>query len=209
MPAMSALAPLVAFFVAALAAGLLLHPAARRFALDMPNERSLHSQPVPRTGGIAIAAAIVAASLAASALPGSALVIAAALAVISFADDVMNLPTALRLAMHLAAAGAVVALQLDLPFMGALLLALAIAWMANAYNFMDGADGLAAGMAVVGFGAYALARFLSGFLFGVAANDVLTLAAVAALLAAVATLASYVAARRATKVDPLVALRAE
>jgi putative ABC transport system permease protein len=58
-------------------------------------------------------------------------------------------------------------------------------------------------------GAYALTRFLSGFLFGVAANDLPTLAGVAALLAIVAILASYVAARRATKVDPLVALRTE
>jgi putative ABC transport system permease protein len=58
-------------------------------------------------------------------------------------------------------------------------------------------------------GAYALTRFLSGFLFGVAANDLPTLAGVAALLAIVATFASYVAARRATQVDPLVALRTE
>ncbi|HEX5045701.1 MAG TPA: ABC transporter permease [Gammaproteobacteria bacterium] len=58
-------------------------------------------------------------------------------------------------------------------------------------------------------GSYALTRFLSGFLFGVPANDVFTFAAVAALLALVAAGASYVAARRATKVDPLVALRAE
>jgi predicted permease len=58
-------------------------------------------------------------------------------------------------------------------------------------------------------GAYALTRFLSGFLFGVAANDLPTLAGVAALLAIVAALASYVAARRATRVDPLVALRTE
>lgn len=162
MPAMSALAPLTAFFVAALAAGLLLLPAARRLALDVPNERSLHSRPVPRTGGIAIAAGIAAASLAALALPGSALVIAAALAVISFADDVTGLPTALRLAMHLAAAGTLVALQLEVSFPAALLLALAIAWTTNAYNFMDGADGLAAGMAAVGFGAYALAAYLAG-----------------------------------------------
>jgi ABC-type antimicrobial peptide transport system permease subunit len=58
-------------------------------------------------------------------------------------------------------------------------------------------------------GAYALTRLLSGFLFGVAANDLPTLVGVAALLAIVATLASYLAARRATQVDPLVALRAE
>jgi UDP-N-acetylmuramyl pentapeptide phosphotransferase/UDP-N-acetylglucosamine-1-phosphate transferase len=39
---------------------------------------------------------------------------------------------------------------------------LAIVWMANLYNFMDGSDGLAGAMAVVGFGAYALAAWLAG-----------------------------------------------
>jgi UDP-N-acetylmuramyl pentapeptide phosphotransferase/UDP-N-acetylglucosamine-1-phosphate transferase len=39
---------------------------------------------------------------------------------------------------------------------------LAIGWMTNLYNFMDGADGLAAGMAVVGFGTYALGAWTAG-----------------------------------------------
>jgi putative ABC transport system permease protein len=58
-------------------------------------------------------------------------------------------------------------------------------------------------------GALALSRFLAGFLFGVAATDILTFSAVALLLGAVAALASYLAALRATRVDPLVALRSE
>jgi len=58
-------------------------------------------------------------------------------------------------------------------------------------------------------GSYALMRFLSAFLFGVPANDLLTFAGVAALLALVATGASYIAARRATQIDPLAALRTE
>jgi ABC-type antimicrobial peptide transport system permease subunit len=63
---------------------------------------------------------------------------------------------------------------------------------------------------VVGVGgAYALTQFLSSFLFGVPANDFTTFAGVATLLALVATAASYIAAQRATQVDPLVALRAE
>jgi ABC-type antimicrobial peptide transport system permease subunit len=58
-------------------------------------------------------------------------------------------------------------------------------------------------------GAFALTRFLSSFLFGVPPNDFTTFAGVATLLALVATAASYIAAQRATQVDPLVALRTD
>jgi UDP-N-acetylmuramyl pentapeptide phosphotransferase/UDP-N-acetylglucosamine-1-phosphate transferase len=134
-----------------------------RLALDQPNERSLHERPVPRTGGIAVLAGALA-SLAFGAgelwLP---IALALALAVLSFADDLRGLGTIVRLAAHLAAAGVFVwyvmspmhPLELGL-------LALAVAWSTNLYNFMDGADGLAGGMALVGFGAYAIAAAAGG-----------------------------------------------
>ena len=65
------------------------------------------------------------------------------------------------------------------------------------------------GMAAGIVGALALTRVMSTLLFGVSANDPLTFAAIAALLAVVALMACYIPARRATSLDPMIALRHE
>ena len=162
MPAMQGAAGAVSFVVAFVAVQLLLSRFAR-FALDQPNERSLHERAVPRTGGIAVLlGAAVALAFGATAL-WLPLLLALLLAAVSFADDLRGLPVAARLAAHFAAAGVLVWYLVSpaAPWQAALL-AIAVAWITNLYNFMDGSDGLAAGMSVIGFGAYAAGATLAG-----------------------------------------------
>jgi UDP-N-acetylmuramyl pentapeptide phosphotransferase/UDP-N-acetylglucosamine-1-phosphate transferase len=131
-------------------------------ALDRPNERSLHERPVPRTGGVALLAG------AALALGFGAwqlwlpMALTAALAVLSFLDDLYTMPTSGRLAGHLAAACVFVWYILSPmhPLEMALLI-LAVTWITNLYNFMDGSDGLAGGMTLIGFAVYAIAAWLA------------------------------------------------
>jgi UDP-N-acetylmuramyl pentapeptide phosphotransferase/UDP-N-acetylglucosamine-1-phosphate transferase len=153
---------LTAFLVSFAAARVLLSWFGR-FALDRPNERSLHERPIPRTGGVAVLlGAAVALGFGAWQiwLP---MLIALCLAVVSFVDDLRGMPTAVRLLFHLL--GAAVVAWIILTPMHALELALiviGIAWLTNLYNFMDGSDGLAGGMSVIGFGAFAVAAHLAG-----------------------------------------------
>jgi UDP-N-acetylmuramyl pentapeptide phosphotransferase/UDP-N-acetylglucosamine-1-phosphate transferase len=150
-------------------------------AVDRPNPRSLHDAPRPRVGGIGVMLAAL--PWAAWHAPATLQVVmgcAAVLAIVSAADDLRSLPAALRLAAHFtAAAVAVIVLVPDAhwPLVASALAVLAIAWMTNLYNFMDGSDGLAGGMAVIGFGACAIAASQA---------DVTTLAIACAALASAA-----------------------
>jgi UDP-N-acetylmuramyl pentapeptide phosphotransferase/UDP-N-acetylglucosamine-1-phosphate transferase len=147
-----------AAFAIAFAAVQLLLARFARFALDHPNERSLHAQPVPRTGGIAVLAGACVSFFVDGNQVWLPLVLALGLAALSFADDLRPLPAAVRLAAHLAAAAIVVWFYLaPISAWQALVLVVGIGWLTNLYNFMDGSDGLAGGMSVIGFGAYALA----------------------------------------------------
>ena len=161
-------APACAFAVAALLAAVLLRTR-WQWALDTPNERSLHNVVVPRTGGLAIMGGTLAAAVLISAQGGRLPwllvgVPVVALVLLSLVDDRYGLSVRVRLPVHLLAA-----LWLVLPlalggggvsWWWAPVLVIGVAGFANIYNFMDGANGLAGGMAVFGFASYGLA--LSG-----------------------------------------------
>jgi UDP-N-acetylmuramyl pentapeptide phosphotransferase/UDP-N-acetylglucosamine-1-phosphate transferase len=139
---------------------------------DIPNARSLHSSPTPRIGGIGILVSVAAVSVASFALSDGAtepwqwcvLASSALLFLTSLADDAMNLPIFVRLCVQFAASVMLVACDLlpadwrglnGLPVLAATLVT--FVWVTNAFNFMDGADGLAGGMALIGFAAFAWA----------------------------------------------------
>jgi len=136
---------------------LLMLPRARQWFLDRPNHRSLHVSPIPRIGGVAM----IPAALIAIAVWGGyweIVVLAAVLMALSLIDDWRHLRPSVRLLGHLVCAVAVIWMLLpDLPLAFVFALAIAVAWITNLFNFMDGSDGLAGGMALIGFGAYAVA----------------------------------------------------
>src|SRR5574340_196362 len=131
-----------------------------RLPMDHPNERSLHATPTPRIGGLGIMAGVLVVSLwlaDVALLP--AMLGAFALAAMSLLDDMRGLPVRVRFLAHFVAAAACL-LALGLTGWPLLAGTLAVVWMTNLYNFLDGSDGLAGGMAAIGFGALALAAWL-------------------------------------------------
>ncbi len=175
------LAPAAAFGVTACVVYLLAHPRWGPRVLDHPNERSLHVRPTPRTGGLGIVAGLAAGALVAAtgglgdAGLAGVLLCAGLVAGVSFLDDLRPISPAPRLAVHLGAALGLVAAgvypeTVAVPglvwvwpaWLAAGASVLATVWMTNLYNFMDGMDGLAGGMAVAGFGTLAALGLLGG-----------------------------------------------
>jgi len=173
----------VAFVVTLALTRLFIRPESRMHILDHPNERSLHTQPTPRTGGVAIVCGIGAGSVVATlsfadAIPNAVFWLGGLgvlIASVSYWDDRRNLPIGLRLAVHFVAAAALVMSggPIEATVLPGVVSAVALwlagttgvlfaVWMVNLYNFMDGMDGFAGGMAVVGFGTFALLGGLVG-----------------------------------------------
>jgi Fuc2NAc and GlcNAc transferase len=159
----------------ALPAGLatvLLTGVVRRYALaravlDHPTERSSHTVPTPRGGGLAIAvsclggiaiagaAGVIPAKVAVALVGGGALISA-----VGWVDDHQHVNAAVRAAIHFAAAGWALWWLDGLPSLrtgegavhlgpfGLVVAAVAIVWCINLFNFMDGIDGIAGGEAL-------------------------------------------------------------
>lgn len=154
------------FPVVALAA-LLLTSVLRRYALrrsimDVPNERSSHSVPTPRGGGVAIVMTFLVSLVLLGYLQVQPYVWLTGLlgsgglvAVIGFMDDHGHIAARWRLLGHFVAAlwalfwlnglptFSILGFSIDLGWIGHALAAFYLVWMLNLYNFMDGIDGLA------------------------------------------------------------------
>lgn len=145
-----------AFTIALITSKLIIYFFGKRL-LDIPNDRSSHTTPTPRGGGIAIVLGTIGASLFAyfsggiskelliPLLPG---VIMAAVGII---DDIKNLNILIRLGLQIVTAILISSTLLndinEPPFLELLLFltsAIGIVWLTNLYNFMDGINGLAA-----------------------------------------------------------------
>ena len=152
-------AVLLPFLLTALGLYFLLRSGlASRLAQDEPNQRSLHRRVTPRSGGLVLVPAFLTAWILGPTPTAALAGPIAVLCLLSYLDDRSHLPVLVRLAAHAALAAAfllLVAPRSSLPWLLAGVLAMVV--LVNFYNFMDGADGLAGGMALFGFSAYAWA----------------------------------------------------
>jgi len=163
----------VAFVVTVVLCWRFSSPGSLFHVLDHPGERSLHQQATPRSGGVAIVLGLLAGWGLASSLgemKADELLVwmtsgVVVLAIVGAVDDRLDLSPLLRLMAQLLAAFFLLAAglipdRLQLPgttltlpcYLALGLTVLYLLWLTNLYNFMDGMDGFAGGMAVTGFG---------------------------------------------------------
>jgi UDP-N-acetylmuramyl pentapeptide phosphotransferase/UDP-N-acetylglucosamine-1-phosphate transferase len=135
---------------------------ASHIALDHASARSLHQGTVPRVGGLILFGVALPTALVGAQGLNLIAGLTATLILLGWLDDRYGMPVVVRLIFHVlvATAAAVLLAPAAAPWHWLVLLLL-LTWAMNLYNFMDGADGLAGGMALFGFGAYAAAAFLA------------------------------------------------
>jgi UDP-N-acetylmuramyl pentapeptide phosphotransferase/UDP-N-acetylglucosamine-1-phosphate transferase len=173
------LAALISFILAAIAVRIVVSDRFMMRIVDHPNERSLHEVPMPRTGGVGLLLAAGSTWVVLSGWElGPLVAIAVSLAALSLVDDIKSLPVSVRFVAQSFAALLFLFIYAPAHWLLLPFLLLAIVWMTNLYNFMDGSDGLAGGMTAIGFGTYAVAAGQAG------ADDLALLSAVIAAAAA-------------------------
>lgn len=158
-------APIAAALVAlSLIAAILFSKFGKKIQ-DIPNARSLHSVPIPRIGGVGLMAGILSGWIL---MPGALVwwVVLPMLILfgVSLLDDMRGLTVQRRLLAHFVAAVLLVAgsgLFTEHGVWAVVPVLLFTMWMTNLYNFMDGSDGLAGGMALFGFACYGAAALIA------------------------------------------------
>lgn len=157
---MSYYPPLIAAIVTLCLTKILLSSRAAHQIQDIPNERSLHSAPVPRVGGMALVMGMLAGwGMLFGALTWWIVSPLLMLFLVSLLDDMRGLSVRYRLLVHIGAAWLLVlgcGLFSQHMLLGILIMFMVV-WAINLYNFMDGSDGLAGGMALIGFSIYGIA----------------------------------------------------
>lgn len=169
----------LAFITSFFALELLLKSSWRKRIVAQVTERSMHTGVIPRFGGVGI---ILGITLGWFVLGINSwwlvLLMGFSIAAVSFLDDLYGLSVWLRLAAQFVMAMTFVYIEFGFQqLLLVFLLVTAIVWMVNLYNFMDGLDGLAGGMAVFGFATFGIAAYL-------AAADVVMLKAAFVVVAA-------------------------
>lgn len=157
--------PLVSAFVTLLLTTLLLISKTGKGIQDIPNERSLHKEPVPRIGGIGLMAGVLSGwAIMFKSLAWWVVLPVIMLIGISLVDDMRGLTARIRLLVHFISALILLlgsGMLLQHTWVGLVVL-FGVVWMTNLYNFMDGSDGLAGGMTFWGFTAYGVAALMHG-----------------------------------------------
>jgi UDP-N-acetylmuramyl pentapeptide phosphotransferase/UDP-N-acetylglucosamine-1-phosphate transferase len=157
--------PIVAALVTFLSVAAILSSRFGKKIQDIPNERSLHTKPIPRIGGVGLMFGVLSAwGLMFDTLEWWVVLPLVVLFGVSLLDDMHNLPVRVRFVVHLGAGAVLIegsGLHVEYGILLAILGILFTVWLANLYNFMDGSDGLAGGMALFGFAFYGIAALVA------------------------------------------------